>query len=53
LGRLGILTLPHLRSHLDRLERLPGIGPKTAKEIRREVERVGARGDMQGGPARK
>jgi len=40
LGRLGIHDLRHLLSLLDRLERLPGIGPKTAAHIREEVGRL-------------
>jgi len=40
LGRSGINDLKHLLSVLDSLERLPGIGPKTASQIRAEVDRV-------------
>jgi transposase len=50
LRRMDIRTLPHLRSLLDRLERLPGIGPKTAVAIRMEVARVEASGQREGLP---
>jgi hypothetical protein len=38
----GITTLDQLRAVADRLETLPGIGPKTAQIIREELARVAA-----------
>ncbi len=38
----GITTLNQLRAVADRLERLPGIGPKTAQVVRKELARVSA-----------
>ncbi len=38
----GIKTLDQLRAVADRLERLPGIGPKTVQVVRKELGRVSA-----------
>ena len=38
----GITTLGQLMAVADRLERLTGIGPKTAQVIRKELARVAA-----------
>jgi hypothetical protein len=44
LGDEGITTIDGLRAIADRLERCPGIGPKTAQVIREEIARVSAPG---------
>jgi hypothetical protein len=36
----GIKTIDQLRAVADQLERLPGIGPKTAQVLRKELARV-------------
>jgi hypothetical protein len=41
----GITTLDRLRAVADQLEKLPGIGPKTARLIREELARVTPPGD--------
>jgi DNA-directed RNA polymerase alpha subunit len=38
----GIKTIEQLRAVADQLESLPGIGPKTAKLLRKELARVAA-----------
>jgi len=40
LYRENITTLPQLTAIADRIERLPGIGPKTAQAIRAELGRI-------------
>jgi len=40
LHRENITTLPQLTAIADRIERLPGIGPKTAQAIRVELGRI-------------
>jgi DNA-directed RNA polymerase alpha subunit len=40
LRREGITTIGQLRAVADRLETLPGIGPKTAHLIREELARA-------------
>jgi hypothetical protein len=37
---VGITTLDRLRAMVDKIHRLPGIGPKTAQLIREELARV-------------
>jgi hypothetical protein len=41
LNRAGIITLDQLRARADQIERIDGIGPKTAHAIRQELARVG------------
>ena len=38
----GITTIDQLAAVADQLERLPGIGPKTAQVLREELARVSA-----------
>jgi hypothetical protein len=38
----GITTLEQLKAAADRLERIPGIGVKTARLIREELARISA-----------
>jgi hypothetical protein len=45
LRRENIETLDQLRAVIDRLEQLEGIGPKTARVIRRELARVTSSGE--------
>jgi len=40
LDRENITTLPQLTAIADRIERFPGIGPKTAQAIRVELGRI-------------
>jgi endonuclease III len=36
----GITTIAQLKAVADQLERLPGIGPKTAQVLRKELARI-------------
>jgi Holliday junction resolvasome RuvABC DNA-binding subunit len=38
----GITTIAQLKAVADQLERLPGIGPKTAQVLRKELARASA-----------
>lgn len=48
----GITTLGQLKVVADQLERLVGIGPKTARTVRDELARVEACGEQPSGEQR-
>jgi hypothetical protein len=46
----GVTTIDELRAVADRLERLPGIGTKTAQVIREELARASSPEEDPSGP---